>query len=203
MRLIICLSRTHRERKEVYIKALEEQVMSLKETFVHTVAEKNTIAEENQRLKELLQMHGIPPPGGLSDSRQSRSQSGGPSNMNISSYTSSATGSRSGSYAINNNTQGFTPPTTIGTPDGDLSPKTREAAKVGSELLGGHHQPLISPSRHQRHQQQQHQHQHQQGFDHDQVGIDFVLTSVERGPQKRNSNHRPLPLRKDDYDYDY
>ncbi|KAK4986755.1 hypothetical protein LTR66_007772, partial [Elasticomyces elasticus] len=51
--------RTHRERKEMYIKALEQEVLRLKETFGSTARERDAIAEENRRLKELLAAHGI------------------------------------------------------------------------------------------------------------------------------------------------
>ncbi|KAK3081108.1 hypothetical protein LTS18_010172, partial [Coniosporium uncinatum] len=51
--------RTHRERKEMYIKALEQEVLRLKEVFGNTVAERDAIAAENRRLKELLAAHGI------------------------------------------------------------------------------------------------------------------------------------------------
>lgn len=51
--------RTHRERKEFYIKSLETEVMHLKEVYTGTVQEKNAVEQENQRLKELLRIHGI------------------------------------------------------------------------------------------------------------------------------------------------
>ncbi|WPG98756.1 Hypothetical protein R9X50_00155000 [Acrodontium crateriforme] len=51
--------RTHRERKEMYIKALEQEVLRLKESFANTSNERDAIAAENRRLKELLQAHGI------------------------------------------------------------------------------------------------------------------------------------------------
>ncbi|KAI9709260.1 MAG: hypothetical protein M1820_003380 [Bogoriella megaspora] len=51
--------RTHRERKEMYIKALEQEVLRLKEVFGNTVKERDAFAEENRKLKELLAAHGI------------------------------------------------------------------------------------------------------------------------------------------------
>ncbi|KAJ9648285.1 hypothetical protein H2201_000593 [Coniosporium apollinis] len=51
--------RTHRERKEMYIKALEQEVLRLKETFQTTARERDSFAEENRRLKQLLAAHGI------------------------------------------------------------------------------------------------------------------------------------------------
>ncbi|KAI9841124.1 MAG: hypothetical protein M1838_003699 [Thelocarpon superellum] len=52
--------RTHRERKENYIKSLEQEVLQLKETLTVTTHEKTNALQENRRLKELLRQHGIP-----------------------------------------------------------------------------------------------------------------------------------------------
>jgi hypothetical protein len=52
--------RTHRERKEKYVKTLEEEVVRLREAFTIITKEKTHILEENRRLKELLEAHGIP-----------------------------------------------------------------------------------------------------------------------------------------------
>jgi hypothetical protein len=81
--------RTHRERKELYIKALEQEVLRLKETFSAVSRDKESLAEENRQLKQLLAQHGIPwtGTGGVDD--LARNASAG--------YTSS--GSISGSYA--------------------------------------------------------------------------------------------------------
>lgn len=43
----------------MYIKALEQEVLRLKETFGTTSRERDQYAEENRRLKELLMAHGI------------------------------------------------------------------------------------------------------------------------------------------------
>ncbi|ATZ57440.1 hypothetical protein BCIN_15g00200 [Botrytis cinerea B05.10] len=51
--------RTHRERKELYIKALEQEVLRLKENFSSVTQSKQTLAEENRQLKQLLAQHGI------------------------------------------------------------------------------------------------------------------------------------------------
>jgi hypothetical protein len=81
--------RTHRERKELYIKALEQEVLRLKETFSTITRDKDSLAEENRALKQLLAHHGIPwnGTGGVDELRQNPSVG----------YTSS--GSISGSYA--------------------------------------------------------------------------------------------------------
>lgn len=53
------LHRTHRERKELYIKALELEVLRLKETFSSVSQDKERLAAENEQLKALLAQHGI------------------------------------------------------------------------------------------------------------------------------------------------
>ncbi|KAG5982807.1 hypothetical protein E4U55_001301 [Claviceps digitariae] len=52
--------RTHRERKELYIKALEEEVLRLKELFSNASQSKDRLSTENKHLKTLLARHGIP-----------------------------------------------------------------------------------------------------------------------------------------------
>jgi hypothetical protein len=44
----------------MYIKALEQEVLRLKEVFTSAVRERDAMAEENRKLKELLAQHGIP-----------------------------------------------------------------------------------------------------------------------------------------------
>ena len=156
------MRRTHRERKELYIKALEEQVMKLKETYSSVVQDKNAIAEENRKLKELLRLHGIAFPG---LDQYGHNVVGG-----VSSYGGSSSGSRSGSYSQN---RAFSPPTTVGSA---VTPPDEVNMQAGSELIGG-------PQSHQRHQQQ--------GLDYDRIGIDFVLTSVERPQQSPHLSPPP------------
>jgi len=43
----------------MYIKALEQEVLRLKEMFTTSTKERDAVAEENRRLKELLASHGI------------------------------------------------------------------------------------------------------------------------------------------------
>lgn len=50
--------RTHRERKELYIKALEDEVLRLKEIFSNISKDKEQLAEENRQLKALLVQDG-------------------------------------------------------------------------------------------------------------------------------------------------
>ncbi|KAG6039792.1 hypothetical protein E4U41_002139 [Claviceps citrina] len=61
--------RTHRERKELYIKALEEEVLRLKELFSNASQSRERLFVENRHLKILLAQHGIafPTTGGHDD----------------------------------------------------------------------------------------------------------------------------------------
>ncbi|KAF2146464.1 uncharacterized protein K452DRAFT_323648 [Aplosporella prunicola CBS 121167] len=93
--------RTHRERKEMYIKALEQEVLRLKELYTTSTKERDAIVDENRRLKELLAMHGIAydlasPPVGMGGT----SSYGG----------SSSRGSLSGSYNPGSASTGYTSP---------------------------------------------------------------------------------------------
>jgi hypothetical protein len=91
-------NRTHRERKELYIKALEQEVLRLKDNFSRVTRDKETLADENRALKLLLAQHGIPWTGTGGVAELTRLGSTG--------YSSS--GSMSGSYAAGS--QEFSPP---------------------------------------------------------------------------------------------
>ena len=72
----------------MYIKALEQEVLRLKEVFGNTVKERDAFAEENRKLRDLLAANGI----------QIDLQSPtGPHGLH-SSYGGSSSGSISGSY---------------------------------------------------------------------------------------------------------
>ncbi|KAI6862908.1 hypothetical protein KC323_g5270 [Hortaea werneckii] len=140
--------RTHRERKEMYIKALEQEVLRLKELFGNTTRERDTIAEENRRLKELLAAHGIRYDFSSTPIKFERGSSGHES----SGYGPSSSGSLSGSYAGGSESTNFSPPPPLPgqqlSPNGALSqPRTQTMAQLPSNQ-----------------------------FDYDSVGIDFVLT---------------------------
>jgi hypothetical protein len=65
--------RKHRERKETYIKSLEQQVLQLLNQQATAADEKRAVNTENTMLKELLAQHGIPIPsdvGGLGPTAQ-------------------------------------------------------------------------------------------------------------------------------------
>ncbi|KAK4195767.1 hypothetical protein QBC40DRAFT_185037 [Triangularia verruculosa] len=121
--------RTHRERKERYIKALEDEVLRLKEAFTHASQDKDQLAEENHQLKALLnQGTAVSGPNLVDDSSLG--------------YTSGSA-SINGSYApISSNTSNFTasplPTGTLGH-HADLSPNTG--------VMGGfENQPIPDPN---------------------------------------------------------
>ena len=50
---------THRQRKELYVKSLEVEMVNAKDTENNLIAAKELLEVENWRLKELLESHGI------------------------------------------------------------------------------------------------------------------------------------------------
>ncbi|EFX03638.1 eukaryotic translation initiation factor 3 subunit [Grosmannia clavigera kw1407] len=88
--------RTHRERKELYIKALEDEVLRLKEIYTNVAQDKERLAEENRQLRQMLSQGGST----TADDATSNPTSGG---LSV---------SASGSYvqAPSSNTSAFTPP---------------------------------------------------------------------------------------------
>lgn len=88
--------RTHRERKEQYIKALEDEVLRLKEVYATVSNEKTAIAQENHQLrKQLAQQSG---PGSAFGTHDDTASSN--------SFSPGAAGSNTG-YS---NTTAYTPP---------------------------------------------------------------------------------------------
>jgi hypothetical protein len=86
----------------MYIKALEQEVLRLKEVYTTTVRERDAIADENRRLKELLAAHGI---------TYELSTPGTGNFPAQSSYGSSSAGSVSGSgYGPGSTSTGYTSP---------------------------------------------------------------------------------------------
>ncbi|KAF4980955.1 hypothetical protein FZEAL_3150 [Fusarium zealandicum] len=51
--------RTHRERKELYIKALEDEVLRLKEVFSNVSLDRERLADENKRLRDAMIQAGL------------------------------------------------------------------------------------------------------------------------------------------------
>ncbi|KAI8940151.1 hypothetical protein NX059_003862 [Plenodomus lindquistii] len=140
--------RTHRERKELYIKALEQEVLRLKDTFAATARERDAFAEENRKLRELLMAHGI--------SLDLISPTNSVGRVGSSNYGSSS-GSVSG-YGPGSASTGYTSP-----------PSVQHRGSMSQDGMG--QQPL--PMQQQAHHTVPHQ---QNGLDYDQLGIDFVLT---------------------------
>ena len=175
----VCAGRTHRERKELYIKALEDEVLRLKEVYSNVSQDKDKLAQENRQLKSLLSQSGL---GGSGLGGGLGTMAGGSlddamSNPSVG-YTSSPSVTGSYAQAPSSNTSAFTPP-------------------LSATNMAQSHNATLSHSA--SHQQQQHHHRHQanhsgQGhnlggigvaggqfdrnppMDFDQAGIDFVLT---------------------------
>jgi len=126
--------------------------MQLKEVYTGTIQEKNSIADENRKLRDLLQIHGI--------AYDSRGQGGSAARAFQANPTSS--GSRSVTSYGFQGTSNFSPqPQTL--QSNDTSP-------------GPYSSDLMSDDQALRAQQNQPQHQeHNVPLDYDQLGVDFVL----------------------------
>lgn len=151
------VDRTHRERKELYIKALEDEVLRLKEIFSNMSQDKEKLSEENKHLKSTLIQNGINlPPGGQPDDLISNPSVG---------YTSSA--SVSGGYAPGSHTA-FTPPLTSQSTATSVSPSTHAHAPLSAtpQMIGGQQMRNMNAQ----------QTAAGRGIDYEQTGIDFVLT---------------------------
>lgn len=153
----------------MYIKALEQEVLRLKEIFADTTRERDRVMEENTRLKAILAQHGISYDFGETPVKFQRSNSG---------YNPSSSGSISGSYAQVSESGGYSPSDLPNAPPLPMS----------------HDQMPPLPADTSMAQHQHHQHQHQQHIgrantaqlpshhlDYDQIGIDFVLTYDAQG----------------------
>ncbi len=153
-------TRTHRERKELYIKALEQEVLHLKEKYASVARTKGSLYEENQRLKALLAQHGIAWNG-----------SGGVDEL-------SQMGHSTTSYASSSNVGSFSGPSSVTASPGN-GPMNPGAFVQGVGYEGQ-----------QQQQQQQGGNRMGSGFnpaiDYDQAGIDFVLTYDPNNAPQRN-----------------
>ena len=139
----------------MYIKALEQEVIRLKDTFAAASRERDAYARENQRLKELLIANGIS--FDLATSVVNGKAQGTSSAYGSSSGNGSASGAGSAST-------GFTSP-----PQSFQGRRSSPHDQLGQ-------QPL-----HAQQQGEQRSSHQQSGLNYDQVGIDFVLT-YERTP---------------------
>lgn len=145
------LCRTHRERKELYVRALEEEVMRLKEAYTTMSRDKTQLADENKQLRELLAQYGIPFPGnpGPND--------GGNGHGDGQHFGGSASGysQGSGSYGV------YSP----GATSQSTAPSISSSGAPSRQHTSG--QDLRSMTQ---------QASRNRGVDYDQAGIDFVLT---------------------------
>jgi hypothetical protein len=133
----------------LYIKALEAEVLRLKENFSTVSCDKDSLAEENRQLKVLLAQHGIPWNGTGGVDEFTRNASAG--------YPSS--GSISGSYAPGS--QSYSPP-----PQSHSSNSNPHYQNTSPPDVGMNGRSIA-------------QQQIQRGVDYDQAGIDFVLTYAD------------------------
>lgn len=135
----------------MYIKALEQEVLRLKEIFSDTTRERDAVIAENARLKDLLASHGISYDFGASPiafKHEPRS------------YGPSSSGSISGSYRPGSQSTGtnFSPPDAHPPlPNGTVVPPAQSQQRTNLAQL---------PSNR---------------LDYDQIGIDFVLTYDSQG----------------------
>jgi hypothetical protein len=86
----------------MYIKALEQEVLRLKEIFTQSTREQDAVHEENRRLRELLASHGISYDFGTTPVKFHHHAP--------SAYGASSSGSISGSYRGTSESTGFSPP---------------------------------------------------------------------------------------------
>lgn len=147
----------------MYIKALEQEVLRLKELYVQSTKERDTIAEENRRLKALLASHGISYDFAHSPihfKRDTQAQT-------------SSSGSISGSYGPASDSASQSSPSVAPSRhsrhDNTLSPQSHHSSHASMAQL---------PSN---------------KLDYDQIGIDFVLTYDSLGRPVHNSAQYSAP----------
>ncbi len=163
--------RTHRERKELYIKALEDEVLRLKEIYSNISQDKERLADENRQLKQLLSQNGMPAmTGALSGGGSGSLLDDAVSNPSVG-YSGSASGSASYAPAPSSQTSAFTPPpgahSAASPPQQQQQPPPLQQQQGNSHRHGhSHSHGQVPPVGQQRNP----------GIDYDQAGIDFVLT---------------------------
>ncbi|KAK3397580.1 hypothetical protein B0T20DRAFT_412697 [Sordaria brevicollis] len=154
--------RTHRERKELYIKALEDEVLRLKEIFSTIAQDKERLAEENRRLKAKLAQNDAAGDPVAADTNFFDQMVSSPSGPSLG-YTSSSSMVGSGSYlagAPSSQTTFPSPP-----PSTTTSPAYRPPPGGPRDFntILGDGAGVLAPKRNP-------------DLDYDQAGIDFVLT---------------------------
>jgi hypothetical protein len=151
--------RTHRERKELYIKSLEDEVLRLRETYSRLSLHNESIMVENKHLKDLLAVHAIAIPSSFrSDPTEPQAQEG---RCDIATSSSATDDGDTGYYMRTS-----TPPLTIPSVASSLSPPSRDHLLPWPDaayISGSRHDPAMNwPII--------------DGLDYHQAGIDFVLT---------------------------
>ncbi|KAI0999194.1 hypothetical protein K3495_g9002 [Podosphaera aphanis] len=144
--------RTHRERKELYIKALEQQVQRLKVDFTALSRERDAIAEENRQIKALLSRFKIPWATAATAATTAAEVLGEPSGIMSTGNLSSGVYSRDQALG----SQAYSPHTSFS------NSRMQDTVPSGSSLSNTGPAPAS--------------YHHHQGMDYNQAGIDFVLT---------------------------
>lgn len=118
--LLLATRRTHRERKELYIKALEDEVIRLKEVFSTISLDKQKLFDENKQLREVLLQRGIqlPKPSSVDDSGISAAQA-----MSV---------SASGNSFAHGSQGGFSPAGMSQSTGMSMSPENRQPSPAGN-----------------------------------------------------------------------
>ncbi|RAH81903.1 hypothetical protein BO86DRAFT_389197 [Aspergillus japonicus CBS 114.51] len=126
--------RTHRERKEQYIRSLETEVSRLREAYTQEISAANltvvqhrdmvqTLSDENTILKEILVAHGI----NFEPELERRKAERGSMGYHSSPFASSSVASQPSNVAPNGGAVYTTPPTTV---SASLSPSTHGVEQI-------------------------------------------------------------------------
>ncbi|KAJ5591967.1 uncharacterized protein N7459_002336 [Penicillium hispanicum] len=132
--------RTHRERKEQYMRALETEVSRLREAYTNEISDANvtiqqqkgamqSLRDENEILKEILMAHGVQYEPELDRRRAERASMNA---LQTSPVAASSAGSHTAGFTNSASAHNTTPATTIST---GLSPRAN----------GGVEHPEVSP----------------------------------------------------------
>ena len=212
------LYRTHRERKETYIKSLEEQCLQLKELCTESYQGKQAAEEENRKLRELLRMNGIQynnreqqtgasgyatDPTGVSSSSRSTSAYGfaGRNQQRLSPAQTQGSMMHSPSFGA---TEYYADQTALSSQSTLNPPSSAVPSLMASQ--SGLSPAQRPPQQHRRTSQSQQQQQQQQqrepqagaqqqvpnSFFNDQLAVEFVLESVSQGGS-HDLGHTPPP----------
>ena len=163
------------------MRALEEELVRTKVAYYTTLQERNAIADENKELNELLSSYGIAySPGNRSDFVPGRS-------------TTTATAAKSSARSIgqksnhsSDHVDGQAPPFVSSREHSVGHTTTTYAASLASvsgtqvnHILGSNSSLPLAPDRKGSRSELSRSPQvvyHQNGMDHDQLGVEFVLT---------------------------